>query len=145
MGQQQQLLLHRGGEPLAHEAATQLAQQHSDTRSVRAAHSSRCPSLLLATPYITPSMTFSSGKGEVWGRRGQQLEFSLRHHENNIFILLLFILLYLLIPRHQVRRHTAAAPDGCHRSTASRCATIKTIYLILVFIDTFALASLSLK
>ena len=29
-------------------------------------------------PYITPSMDFSSGKGVVRGRRGQQLEFTLR-------------------------------------------------------------------
>ena len=29
------------------------------------------------TPYITPSMDFSSGKGVAWGRRGQQLEFAL--------------------------------------------------------------------
>ena len=29
------------------------------------------------TPYITPSMDFSSGKGVVRGRRGQQLEFAL--------------------------------------------------------------------
>ena len=28
------------------------------------------------TPYITPSMDFSSGKGVVRGRRGQQLEFA---------------------------------------------------------------------
>ena len=30
------------------------------------------------TPYITPSMDFSYGKGVVRGRRGQQLEFALR-------------------------------------------------------------------
>ena len=29
------------------------------------------------TPYITPSMDCTSGKGVVWGNRGQQLEFSL--------------------------------------------------------------------
>ena len=29
------------------------------------------------TPYITPSMEFSSGKGVVRGRRGQQLTFTL--------------------------------------------------------------------
>ena len=29
------------------------------------------------TPCITPIMIFSSGKGVVWGRRGQQLEFAL--------------------------------------------------------------------
>ena len=31
------------------------------------------------TPYITPSMEFSSGKGVVRGRRGQQLECTLLH------------------------------------------------------------------
>ena len=30
------------------------------------------------TPYITPSMDFSSGKGVVRGRRGQQLGVALR-------------------------------------------------------------------
>ena len=30
------------------------------------------------TPYITPNMDFSSGKGVVPGRRGQQLEFAVR-------------------------------------------------------------------
>ena len=32
------------------------------------------------TPYITPSMDFSSGKGVVRGRGGQQLGFALRDH-----------------------------------------------------------------
>ena len=32
------------------------------------------------TPYITPSMEFSSGKGVVRGRRVQQLEFTLLCH-----------------------------------------------------------------
>ena len=29
------------------------------------------------TPYSTPGMEFSSGRGVVWGRRGKQLKFAL--------------------------------------------------------------------
>ena len=44
------------------------------------------------TPYITPSMGFTSGKRVVWGRRGQQLRFTLtvpariRPEKNKIII-----------------------------------------------------------
>ena len=53
------------------------------------------------TPYITPNMNFSSGKGVVRGRRGQPLELALQQHRTKHGTFQLLPPLGIQAARHQ--------------------------------------------
>ena len=63
------LTYYEGGGKVGTEEITERPRDPSGVAAFMSANSK--------TPYITPSMEFSSGKGVVRGRRVQQLEFTL--------------------------------------------------------------------